>query len=565
MKKAFIRFGDKLKYFFTLTCWKQIYWHKAEAIKKFLKKKRIHLAVVGTPSSGKSFLLRDISIALGSLGGNAYDLKRAGYQYKNIGKCRPDEAGGNGGTPFYACRLSNHYGANMVHDGFEYDLDFLNIPGEAFVKYDPEEDKMSRVDAYNILRERLQQVGTKLFTVTTFVEKNTGEIKLIVEPKMTRPLTSGAIQSSASPIQEESRRMNFLSWEDILQELKDYQPVKGSDKNINGITLLKYFFEYDTDSVIRSIRDLIESKYIRDLGFDQDDFEGKGYDKAFVFLHYCALATDIVLCDRIYTAVEDNNGTEKEIKFGELAAGITQFIEKNNKEVKVYLAFRNVDFMLYQRENEYQKLNNEVLRGVDIEAKRNIIYSIFHSALLFHLDNNFQEKMKDYEFMTGLNCTKEIKREKLLDVSVDEKKFMETVADKYVDFDGGNGIIVENILDLTTHINSRLGGLGTAEAFRGLLQRTGINANNAQIVPHVYFTCTPVTSDYKMYKNDIRDDNTISTDFVRETTKGKEYFSRMNSCACFGSYQLCMDILRHHDLGQFRRGALLSILQGIKN
>lgn len=530
--------------------------------------KRISLAVVGTPSSGKSFLLMDIIDSLESMGDTSYPLERNGLRYQDVNDYTPDELGGHGGTPFYACRQSNHYGANMVYVGdnkTEYNLDFLNIPGEAFV--DPPKDdnnsnfRLSRVGAYNKLREKLQNTK-QLFVVTSFVEKDTGDVIQIVEPKKKRPITSGSIEASSSRTGDSVRRTRFLRWNEIASDLQGYEPVQGSTSKLNGKKLLKRFFEYNTDSIIRSIADLIRDGELKDLGFDDIDFELKEYDKAFVFMHYCSKATDIVLCNRIFLPQSDD--MTKEIPFGELTDAISQFIEKNNKTVRVYLAFRNVDFMLYEKEQEYMRLDSDVLRGLDVEERRNVIYSIFHSSMLYHVNNGLLKQNDEYEYFVGLDGLKGFEKSKLLAGQAVTDDFVKQVANRYVDFDGGDGIIAEDTNDLADHIKSRLGGLGSGDAFRGLLQKTGVNARKDEIVPHVYFTCTPVTCEYEMYRNFKDENGKTASDFVREEDGHKKsFFRNQNSHVCFGSFQLCMDIMKHHGLKQFTHGSLLRHLQGL--
>ena len=74
-------------------------------------------------------------------------------------------------------------------------------------------------------------------------------------------------------------------------------------------------------------------------------------------------------------------------------------------------------------------------------------------------------------------------------------------------------------------------------------------------VPHVFFTCTPITQDYLVYRNGRKGEDPDEYDFYHDglTTS----FSEVGSRACFGSYQLCMDIFNGHDIGSFNFGALL--------
>ena len=117
--------------------------------------------------------------------------------------------------------------------------------------------------------------------------------------------------------------------------------------------------------------------------------------------------------------------------------------------------------------------------------------------------------------------------------------------------------------DLENHITTRLGD--EAHAFNGLL-RSSDNTTEAeeelfkQITPHIYFTCTPITQDYAIFQN-YQEGDLIATDFCKEVNGKTLFFTRQNSHACFGSYQLCMDILTQHDLMDAETGTLLRRLQ----
>ena len=158
---------SKLQYLFSSTHLRRM----RQVIKAKLhrmNRKRIRLAVVGTASSGKSFLLRDILKTLTSMSGVFYPLDTELQSYKNFANYSPDETGGHGRTPLYACRPNNHYGAHVVHknaSGDKYDLSFLNIPGETFAK--PSPTRPSRLQAYLTLKDLISQLHGH-FTVSTW-------------------------------------------------------------------------------------------------------------------------------------------------------------------------------------------------------------------------------------------------------------------------------------------------------------------------------------------------------------------------------------------------------------
>ena len=62
--------------------------------------------------------------------------------------------------------------------------------------------------------------------------------------------------------------------------------------------------------------------------------------------------------------------------------------------------------------------------------------------------------------------------------------------------------------------------------------------------PHIYFTCTPITQEFEIYVNDPENANQR---FVNNNETGTmKYFDTAGSHFCFGTYQLCLDMLAQH-------------------
>ena len=497
--------------------------------------KRIRLAVVGAPTSGKSFLLKDIIDALGCLGYATYESSRLtredGFHYNDFINYSPNQSGGNGRTNTYACRHNDHYEQRCVSEQ-KFDLDFLNIPGEIFT---PE-----RLKCYNELKGELNK-GNKFFVVCTYVNK-AGDRRLIVEPKNDFSTLNDEIRKSINLQSRLGLVESFSTWEGIFAELNvgTYE-LKGW-RALSGRELLKNFFRYDTDSVMRSIADLIEKRQITSTQInDVTDFiEGK-HIQSFVFFHYCALATDIVVCDRVFAPKDDGN---VEITFSQLSGQLRQFLntESHATNVHVYLALRNIDYLLNKPEVEgaYQDLLTELKNSDWAKEKadvawRNALYSLFTYAILCHAGLMTDDVQKRHK-MLGIpeNLAEGLPSDvnKLIErfLAIDESQ-------KFV-FNGGSA---------REHVISRIGGNG--KGFRGLLQQTGWERQEkaSLAVPHVHFTCTPVTEEFKVYKNKLDSTGQQTPEFYRdgETTP----FSELNSNMCYGSLQLCIDILKQHKLG----------------
>ncbi len=257
-------------------------------------KKVIRLAVVGARSSGKSFFLNDIIDALRSKGGAYYPLYRTEFRYREFCDYERNQTQ----TPVYACRHENHFGQTVDLKGKLFELDFLNIPGEIFRT---RED----IQKYTNLRNALD-VRSKLFTVTTYINESSDEEILLVEARRKSTITESD-RNNTSPATLNNTR--FLEWREIFGSLnaKGFKPLEGSRRAISGKTFLKYFFEYHTDSAIQSIADLLQTNQIQVDLVDATSFNNENISKAFIFFQYCALATDIVICDRVFVKKQDSS------------------------------------------------------------------------------------------------------------------------------------------------------------------------------------------------------------------------------------------------------------------
>ena len=180
----------------------------------FKKTTPIRLAVVGNASSGKSFLLKDIIDALRSMGCSFFASdsleKRDGFQYKPFSNYAPNQKGGGGGTPLYACRHEDHYGQRVIGPDFEFDLSFLNIPGEIF------QDAM--LNSYNELK-RMLMTRKKLFTVYPYTNP-AGDERLIVRPNENVYRVEDDIEGSDTlSAAKDAYLQRFKSWPVIVGEL----------------------------------------------------------------------------------------------------------------------------------------------------------------------------------------------------------------------------------------------------------------------------------------------------------------------------------------------------------
>lgn len=518
----------------------------------------IRLAVVGNASSGKSFLLKDIIDALRSMGCSFYASDtletKDGFQYKPFSNYAPNQKGGGGGTPLYACRHEDHYGQRVMGPDFEFDLSFLNIPGEIF------ED--AKLHSYNELK-RMLMTKKKLFTVHTYVNP-AGDERLIVMPnEKVCPIPEEELAPALTSPAKDAYLQRFKPWAEIARELGVANFTDDKQKDIKGSELMMDFFKYDTDSVMFSITNLIKARVFPHLEFDHEDFESMQYDLAFVFFHYCTLATDIVVCDRVYTHLDKDAELKKEkLGFNDLTVKLSQFLDTQELALKVntYMAFRNVDFLIQKPEVEeaYVQFNKSMKKKyLPLEQRRNVIYSLFAYLMFDHIGYDMRDLGESMDHILGLeeDCHLPLLGdEESSDSYHIDPDTVERLKQRYIDIKGSEGHVF-NARNLEEHITSRVGGQG--QAFRMLLTQTGWQSENLDsFVPHVYFTCTPVTEDYEVYRNGRKDDpNQDEFDFYRDGSSTK--FSDSGSRACFGSFQLCMDIFNKHGIGSFAYGGML--------
>ena len=204
---------------------------------------------------------------------------------------------------------------------------------------------------------------------------------------------------------------------------------------------------------------------------------------------------------------------------------------------------------------------------MDYESCRNVIYSLFSYIMFNHIGSINSDIGDSIEHILGIDETMNVE---LLpnETNSTEKSFVKKLENRYLDITGSNGEVMSAV-GIIGHIQSRIGDQG--QGFRQLLVQSGWAGDpNSSFVPHVFFTCTPITQDYRVFKNGDKDLGQDKFDFYHETTlddgtAGYVSFSEVSSQACFGSYQLFLDILYHHEIGSFSYGGLLQRIIDIQD
>lgn len=522
-------------------------WFESFLRYKIGNTKRIKLAVIGTPSSGKSYLLSDIIHSFSLLGFKRGELPLsfpfssfAGY-FNDIS----DPNGCVGGTVTYACRQENHYGAMLYGgcDGQKVDIEFVNIPGEVF------STDQTSISTFFMLRDSIKRTAKGVFTVTTW-QAFDGEKCYVVEPSDGVRQKNGlpvSDKSSTVAINESAYKMSYGEWPQIYSKLnrRQYQEVPGSRRDVNGKYIINHFFELMPDSLMQTIKEAWPSFVNGNMKVTQEAFINNKLDRDFYFHMFCQDATDIIICDKLFSQGEVTSEEEQAAaqNFSQMTQLINQFLEGNKARPNIYLAFRGADMMM---DEEKVKQIKSQLKDYREDERNNAIYSYFLHDVCEYLGTQGNHPSPINPWI-GLRPTE--------DADALTSDFVNT------DCTALTG------LDIKRHIESRLGTM--ASGFWMLLNtvsdRNRVNVeynrpNKLPIPPHVYFTSTPIDDSYDIYEADSENKNQR---FVHKEGDKVVSFNVVGRPLCFGTFQLCTDLLVQNGVnpGAFRVGALLRKLQ----
>ncbi len=460
--------------------------------------KRIHIAVVGVRSSGKSYLLYDMIHAFEQLGYQPEELPLS-YPHSSFGTYFYDTfnnaTGGMRGTDRYACRPENHYGAYMrrgaLHDTLA--VDFLNIPGEVF-------DRTSnRMSDYFELKRQIEKKGKGLFWLQTWRSPSGHVLKFVVPP--------GFRIDSNEPMKPDRRNRygNYMQWSHIAYELKEGSYVFESLKRVSGRYVLQHLTELHTDSFLLTVEQ-VWPQLTNQRHLDLDDYKAKLVLHYFYPLHFCEAATDIIVCDKL---TDDQNA-------GALTEAVAHYMDLNRRHnPHVYLAFRGTDLLL----DGYEPFADRT-RAAEL-AKKPYLRNTLYSEVMQRLTTLLHQEGESHD---GLHLPNEWRRH-----------IQQTTG-------SGIGQAFWHLLNASVSYNmlKRL-----QHAVRGTKSVDALSKEPGHpLPPHVYFTATPIDTQLRIYKSDPSD----VTRFYCEEGGHVEAFNqaiRRGKCKhlCFGSYQLLTDLL----------------------
>lgn len=502
-------------------------------LNRFFSTKKISIAIIGVPASGKSYLISDLIESVRNMGLQYFDLIRSGIAYRGIGNYDSDvmSSGGMLGTPLYACRADNHYGARITGADKEFEIDFLNIPGEIF------DQQRENLRVFFLIRNALKARAGKAFQLVTWQRDN--DIEYIVEPIGIKHDAAEWIRASKeSNLQEDSRaRMaDYMEWPQIFAEINEYgrnlRPVKS--QIISGQQLLDHITEYNVDSAIRSIAELMP--YLVP-SIDKTEFILR-FAKPFYFLNFCSRATDIVVCDKMILPTGDNPQRPR-LEFAPFLSALDNFYTTANKvRPNVYLAYRGTDFLIKGKERVWQAFaNSSAIGGLAPNQRRNIIYAVLNALIYHYYNPDYNPTNQEFNRHVGLKAD--------FNWGNGDTPIIEFLTARFMDFNPGGGDIMTG--GSLLHLFRSHQGAPLDNLMRRAYGNTPADGSPlAALKPHIYYTATPVSDDLYVFRNDSASQNTR---FIHPAIQGDTcYFDNYGSHLCLGTYQLLMDILRQHGL-----------------
>lgn len=513
---------------------------------------RLRLAVVGAPSSGKTYLLSDLVYALRAMGCKAQTLP-LDYPHSGIGAFFYEISGyktedelnkemlrqqGMRQTEEYACRPENHYAGifSLPHSRHKIEIDFVNIPGEVFRGNGSSataKDTQQRMKFFFDLRNAIVSLEKprpgrptpgKAFAVVTY-NNPAGRAIRIIEPSDNAVTTLGLRfnpEKMASEIPAD-RAAKYMTRPQLQRELHLMGYKRGRKRDISGQQLLDHFTDYNPDSFLCTVKELWTIIRLQDQ-LDWDDMEFNRVFDFFYFLVYCQQATDIIVCDKLFLP---DGSTDTSFNFDEFTKCVAQLFPRKAKHVpNVYLAFRTADMLMSESTTRYNLAN--MAKGLAPHERRTKVYDAFVRDLRLQL----------------------------------EGQRLAHASERYIDAHASSRMTMTGTT-LDRHIASRLGS-GVGYAFRHLYNATWprgffaalrrqlrgqqppqqLERASDVLMPQVYFTATPIDLDFNIYDNDKAD----ATQFIN-TSRGLRSFHLDTTRYghepfCFGSYQLMRDICR---------------------
>lgn len=468
--------------------------------------KMIRLAVIGTTSSGKTYLLRDMISSFERLGYSCTQKLGSWYQNPFDFCLKVDEQDGLDKTRLASapCRRYNEYRGTFVNrnNRREFNIGFLDIPGEIY--------EAPRIGRFIRIISELYRIG-RCFTFDVYKNAN----------QTSKVLRFVGNDGNAEPSSE---------YETIIKDVyldRGYEINERIPKclrKVSGKQLIAHFFDYDTDSVLEAITQAIPY-FSPNAGITQKEFIQDNVGKELFYYFYTLYATDVILCDKLVMPVGVT---------GEISAicspvvqmkGLYNIDEFKPCAKKYYMAFRGADALL----------NNCVGDLKNRNMKTNDIYALMVFLLEYKLEGRNRCPVTELDQYLGDEVCKYIK-ERTLPICAQKYLADEFTVQPY--YNQGREWQYSHGEDLTTALNQRM-----QTAINDFMSLRADERHDKDIfmAPNVFLTSSAIANEMFNYE---------------VTGNSLENVRRMEGCCeypanrdCFGTLQLAKSLLTRNNIG----------------
>lgn len=556
----------------------EIFRNFTDSIYTKLNKRTIKLAIIGETSSGKSYLLTDLLTSINNLGFNGIDDMKHNCRY--AGHYITDVTNRNRAinqTVQSVARIDSHYRGIYSNGENQFNLEFIDIPGEVITR--------DKIEVFSSIIEALWRNNEDNFKAETW-EKEERVYKVLYYSSNNRTVTNVSNHSYSGGLEDDgdspkNTPQTTSSNQAIMttDEVRTYLANAGYTKaerisSMSGKDVIKDFYNFHPDTVINAIMEawnILEPE--RPRNFQNEDYDSvndykelfrNNFQLDFYYLFFCMNATDIVICNKMAIPASVGLSPNGLNSFNDMIQALRCLKAKENifSKKNWYLALKGSD----------SYMNPATFRNAFNAARNhNAIYSYFITLLTHFIQLDTNPESEHNPFMEAVqtentSISSIFEHQSLTDfsnilssenVNGQVLKNMQRVAREHLSsadmfFKSTTEYTITSGLDLREHINQCIDLFNTLTQFES---QEGDLYQILQIPPHVYFPATPITNDFTICGHKPKEANIFEGNAA---TAGNRI--------CFGTFQLCLDILKQHkiepDTENARYGGLLSYFMG---
>ena len=472
-------------------------------------KKMIRLAVIGSTSSGKTYLLSDLIESfsrldyrcveeLDSLYANPFDFRfNVGEEYRQ--------------TAVVACRKYNEYRGKFVNneERRNFNLGFLDIPGEIF--------EPSRINRFIKIIGELYRLEDYFICDIYKKGRQTSKVLRFIGP-----------DGKSEPTVDYQEMLNDIYLKRGYVK-KDFLP--DFLRKVKGKRIVTNFFEFDTDSVLEAITEAVPY-FSTDSQITPSEFVQDKVGMDLFYFFYTLYATDVVLCDKF---VMPENVKGAVVPTGSPVMQLQQLysIDKFKPcQKKYYMAFRGADALI-----------NDCLSDL---AQRNFGVDQIYALIVFLLEYKLEGKNichhNDLDKFLGTEICNYIK---------EQERGLTTCVDKYLKHDYTVQPYYNRDFAALCHGEdlTRALGLRIQTAIRDFVELRSDLPEKRDIfmAPNVFLTSSAIASE--MFKFEVTGNNPSN---VRKMSGPCASYDQR---ACFGTLQLAMSLMTRNNIAYSRPAA----------